>query len=151
MKSLLTPDTREAIEHRLARLGPDSPARWGRMSSHQAVCHLADGFRMVLGDRPIEMRGGFFTRTLIRFMVLTLPVPWPKGVPTAPEIDQEREGTNPGEFEADRRQLLQLIDRFVTAVEGTMSTHPIFGDLTRNEWGRWAYRHMDHHLTQFGV
>ena len=151
MKSLLQPDTRQEIERRLAALGPDDAPRWGRMSPHQAVCHLADGFRMVLGERPIEMRGGFFTRTAIRFMALTLPLPWPKGVPTAPELDQEQKGTEPSEFHADVAELTNLIDRFAASAGGEMTTHPIFGNLTRGERGRWAYRHLDHHLAQFGA
>lgn len=121
------------------------------MSAPQAVCHLADSFRLVLGEKPTDMRGGLLTKTVIRFVALTLPVAWPRNVETAPEVDQERGGTAPSEFRADLDELAALVGRFVATAGRDMATHPIFGDLTPGEWGRWGYRHMDHHLTQFGV
>ncbi len=151
MKSLFQREVLQDVKDRLGALRPDSDARWGRMSAHQAVCHLADAFRLVLGERPTDMRGNLPSRTVIRFVALTLPVAWPRNVPTAPEADQERGGTAPSEFQADMNELEVLIGRFVAAAGRDMGTHPIFGDLTRGEWGRWGYRHTDHHLTQFGV
>ena len=97
------------------------------------------------------MRGGPLTRTVVRFVALTVPVAWPKNVPTAPEIDQEHGGTGPAEFHADVDDLQAQIARFVGTNGIGMNTHPIFGNLTRGEWGRWGYRHLDHHLSQFGV
>ena len=79
LDSLFDADVHQAVKRRLAALQPDSQARWGLMSAHQAVCHLADAFRMVLGERPIAFRGNLRLKTVIRFMALTLPVPWPKG------------------------------------------------------------------------
>jgi len=151
MNSLLEPEVLQVVQDRLGALRPDSDARWGRMSVHQAVCHLADAFRMVLGERPTDLRGNLLSRTVIRFVALTLPVTWPKSVATAPEADQERGGTPPSEFRADMAELEVLLGRFVAAAGRDMSTHPLFGHLTPGEWGRWGYRHMDHHLRQFGV
>ena len=151
MKSLLQPDVARDLERRLDRLEPDSKARWGRMSSHQAVCHLADAFRMVLGERTIDEPVTLATRTVVRFVAFTLPIAWPRNVQTAAAIDQERGGTPPAEFEADVHELRVLLKRFPDAVQQGMDPHPLFGNLTRGEWGRWGYRHMDHHLTQFGV
>ena len=93
LDSLFDADVHQAVKRRLAALQPDSQARWGLMSAHQAVCHLADAFRMVLGERPIAFRGNLRLKTVIRFMALTLPVPWPKGVERAPEVDRERGST----------------------------------------------------------
>jgi len=42
-----------------------------------------------------------------------------------------------------------FIERVKGGAEG--AAHPLFGRLTTAEWGRWGYRHMDHHLRQFGV
>jgi hypothetical protein len=141
----------DEIRRRLAALRPDKDSEWGRMCAPQAVCHLADGFRMVLGERPIEMRGSLPMLTVIRFMALTLSLAWPKGVATVPEIDQERGGTSPSSFQEDVGELQASIGRFVAAAGVGMDTHPIFGNLTRGEWGRAGDRHLDHHLTQFGV
>ena len=67
MKSLLQRDALQAAKNRLGALRPDCDARWGRMSAHQAACHLADAFRLVLGERPTDMRGSLLTTTVIRF------------------------------------------------------------------------------------
>ena len=151
LTSLFQPEVRQVVERRLGTLRPESNARWGRMSAHQTVCHLADSFRFVYGERPTDMRGSLFTKTVIRFVALTTPVPWPKGVPTAPEMDQEVGGTAPSEYRVDVDDLKALIARFVDSAGREMESHPIFGDLTPGEWGRWGYRHVDHHLTQFGM
>ena len=150
LDSIYAPGVHQTMKHRLTGLQPDTKARWGRMSAHQAVCHLADALRMVLGERSTVIKGNLLLRTVVRFSALTMPMPWPKGTDTAPELDQERGGTAPTDFSADKDDLATLVDRFVGHSGRNMATHPIFGNLTRGEWGRWGYRHLDHHLTQFG-
>ncbi len=151
MKSLLHPDDTQDVERRLNTLQPASDARWGRMSSHQAVCHLSDAFRVVLGERPMDEPSTLAARTVFRFVLSTLPIAWMRNAPTAAALDQERGGTAPSEFPADVDELKVLIHRFTAAVKRGMDPHPFLGNLSRGEWGRWGYRHMDHHLTQFGV
>jgi len=147
------PRDRAALEARLEELTPEHRGRWGRMSAHQAVCHLADSFAAVLGDRELTAPEiPWYVRTPVaRCAALTLPLPWPKGVHTAPEMDQEAGGTPPEDFERDRARLHAAMERFA-ARDGTgLEPHVVFGTLTRGEWGRWGYRHTAHHLRQFGV
>jgi len=125
--------------------------RWGRMTARGMVCHLADSFDVVLGARSTTRRNTLAERTIIRLLALSLPVPWPKGVPTVAEVDQEQGGTPPAVFEADVQRLRAAFDAFVTRVPEQRMRHPIFGQVSTAEWGRWGYRHMDHHLRQFGV
>lgn len=157
MKSLYNPRDHQALRQRLESLRPDSPRQWGRMSPHQAVCHLLDAFRLVLGERDWGIRPGdptpdtFVNRTVGRLYALTLPLPWPKGLPTSRAADQERGGTPPGDFADDVAELEAAMDRFRDHDGRNMSPHIVFRQLTRGEWGRWGYRHMDHHLRQFGA
>jgi hypothetical protein len=67
-----------------------------------------------------------------------------------PEMDQRAGGTPPGEFRDDLRELVDLMERFAVC-EGGWPRHPVFGVMSRNDWGRWGYRHTDHHLRQFGA
>ncbi len=101
MKSLLHPDDIRDVERRLNTLQPESDARWGRMSSHQAVCHLSDAFRVALGERTTDEPSTLAARTVFRFVLSTLPIAWMRNAPTAAAIDQERGGTAPSEFQAD--------------------------------------------------
>lgn len=152
MHSLADERARAAIRRRLRTLHPEAPGRWGCMSAHQMVCHLADACRMATGEKPVSGTASLFGRTLLKWSVLYLPVPWPAGVPTSPELDQRCSGTPPSDFARDlaevETQLQRLADRRETA---GWPRHPVFGAMSRADWLRWAYLHTDHHLRQFGV
>jgi hypothetical protein len=121
------------------------------MSVGGMLCHLADSFLVVLGERDGGRTPKLHERTLMRWVALHTPMPWPKGVKTVAACDQERDGTPPTEFERDRATLRATVDRFLTEIEPGTSVHPIFGTMSAEEWGRWGYRHMDHHLRQFSA
>jgi hypothetical protein len=144
-------DTAEILE-RLTRVRPDSVRRWGRMSAHQMVCHLSDSFRMASGHKPVSHATGVLQRTIVKWIVLYLPLPWPAGIPTRPEIDQERGGTGPIDFAADVAELARLVEFVATQRrEFVWPPHPIFGSMSETDWLRWSYLHIDHHLRQFGA
>ena len=152
MKSLKQRDVVQDLHRRLSGLREDSPALWGKMSVHQMLCHLSDSLLGVMGRREISAAGGFVQHTLMKWGALYLPMPWPKGVPTRPEVDQCAGGTRPVEFASDRAQTLMLMKEFAAA--GTRMDgrpHPIFGPMSTSQWQRWGYLHTDHHLRQFGA
>jgi hypothetical protein len=152
MKSLGSRQDTDEILRRLHALRPESQRRWGRMTPHQAVCHLSDAFRSMLGETPVEFSGTILHRTLLKWYALRVPLAWPKGIKTRPEVDQEHGGTRPVEFEHDMRQLETLVESFARPAQGSKrNTHPIFGEMSEADWLRWGYLHMDHHLRQFGV
>lgn len=151
MKSLLHPSHRDALIERVSLLEPDTPRRWGRMSAHGMVCHLTDAFLICLGERPAVYENSLVNRTLIRFIAVNTPLPWLKGVPTVPEADQERRGTRPTDFEADLARMKTTLHDFVSRLNPDSMRHPLFGRMSAAEWGRWGYRHVDHHARQFGL
>jgi len=144
-------DKKEILE-RLSALRPDSHRRWGRMTPHQMICHLSDSFKSRLGEKEISSISNPFTRTVVKWIALYAPLPWPRGVKTRPEADQEIGGTPPDDFESDRWRLVALIERFTAPAKNTeFHPHPLFGDMSEAEWMRWGYLHCDHHLRQFGA
>ncbi|HEX7019389.1 MAG TPA: DUF1569 domain-containing protein [Gemmatimonadaceae bacterium] len=152
MKTLARPRDRETTLARLHALRPEARPRWGRMSAHQMVCHLADSVRMLRGDTHVTPTLRLRPRILVKWIALYLPVPWPGGLPTSPEIDQARGGTRPTTFDADLHELETLVSAIgETATQSAKRPHPVFGALSDADWLRWAYRHMDHHLRQFGL
>jgi len=151
MKTLLNPKDREEIITRLQAVRPTSPRLWGKMSAHQMVCHLTDGFRMYMGLKPARPVPVPYSRTLMKWIALWAPIPWPKGFATAPELDQQAGGTQPMEFDDDVRELRNLVERFTQARNFEWQLHPHFGQMSDREWMRLAYLHMDHHLRQFGA
>jgi hypothetical protein len=152
MKNLADPKTRPEILRRLATIRPDSRRVWGEMTPHEMVCHLADSYELAMGDRPMTTTGTLFQRTVIRFVALSTPLPWPRGYPAPPEVAQGVGGTPPEEFKSDVLRLQAAIDRFSRPDRDfEWGIHPYFGVLTPNEWLCWGYRHADHHLRQFGA
>ena len=122
------------------------------MSAHQMVCHLSDALRMALGEKPTRLAAGPLRRTIVKWIVLYLPLPWPAGIATSPEIDQEMEGTCPADFAADVARLEALVEVVTLRPESLDGQpHPVFGKLSGAAWLRWGYLHMDHHLRQFGA
>jgi hypothetical protein len=152
MKTLARPRDRAEILQRLKAVRPESVRRWGRMSAHQMVCHLSDSFRIVFGEKPVSQATGPLQRTIVKWIALYVPVPWPAGIPTRPEIDQDVGGTRPVDFATDIAELEALL-KVVTARDRRFEgqSHPIFGTMSEAAWLRWAYLHMDHHLRQFGA
>ena len=151
MKTLARDRDLDAIIRRIRTVRPESARRWGRMSAHQMVCHLTDAFRMAIGEQRVSRTPSLHQRTLIKWIALDLPVPWPPGVMTVPEIDQEIGGTCPREFGEDLAEL----EKYVMCVAGRRGVdwpaHPIFGRMSEAQWLRWSYLHVDHHLRQFGL
>jgi Protein of unknown function (DUF1569) len=152
MKALCDPKTKERIIERLQSIAPTSARRWGRMSCHQMVCHLADSLRGVIGEKHVSEAPSLLPRRLVKWIALDVPLAWPKGFQTRPEMNQELGGTPPTEFAADLHVLQLLLDRFTRSPRDfAWHPHPIFGPMSDHEWMRWGYLHLDHHLRQFGA
>ena len=152
MKTMARPADKAEIVRRLNTVRPGCTRKWGRMSAHQMVCHLSDAFRLVTHQKAASPATGIVQSTLIKWIALYVPFSWPQGVPTRPEMDQEIEGTKPGDFAADLADLELLLER-ITIVQKDYDwpEHPIFGRMSESAWMRWAYLHVDHHLRQFGL
>jgi len=150
MQTLELKADRDSIAKRISTLAPTDQRRWGRMSVEQMVCHLCDAYRVALGEKAVSPATGFFQRTFMKWFALRVPVEWPKGIPTRPELEQGAGGTAPVEFERDRAMLIFVFDRFCEPSANLSPTHPFFGPMSRQDWLRWGYLHADHHLRQFG-
>jgi Protein of unknown function (DUF1569) len=151
MKTLARERDKAELLRRLKAVRPDSVRRWGRMSAHQMICHLSDAFRMGIGQKPVCRAGGVFHRTLLKWLVLYVPIAWPTGIVTVSEIDQTLGGTKPVDFALDIAQLERLLEAVTRPSEFEWQSHPIFGSMSESAWLRWGYLHVDHHLRQFGA
>jgi uncharacterized protein DUF1569 len=147
MKSIWQTEARREIQDRLSTLAPTAQAQWGKMSAPEMVCHLAESVKMTLGDLPCAPRSGALRYTPLKQLIIYV-APWPKGVPTAPELLARV----PASWSTDVKDLSALLDRLVARGDAPgLPEHPAFGKLSTRAWGRLVYRHMDHHLRQFGV
>ena len=152
MKSLSIQQDRREILQRLQSINPSSTRVWGQMTVEQMVCHLNDAFRMFMNERQVTDGPAWYPRSIMKWIALWAPVPWPRGFTALPELDQHEGGTPPAGFESDMRALHELIDRFcLQPRDFEFQSHPHFGRMSEREWMRLAYLHTDHHLRQFGA
>lgn len=149
MKSLFDSTDREALFARIAVLQPAAARQWGKMDPAQMLCHCSQALETATGDRPMKQKLlGKILTPFIRSSILGAK-PFGKNAPTDPTfvVSGERD------FTAERTRLLGLIHRFVergTDAAGK-ETHAFFGRMTGQEWGELMYKHIDHHLRQFGA
>jgi hypothetical protein len=147
MKTLWQETSRQEIIGRLGNLSSDSKASWGKMNCSQMLAHVADGMRMALGDLKTAPK-----KTPLRFRpvkhLIIYWLPFPKGAPTAPELIS-RQAEN---IETEVSAIKDLIEQFAGRADASeWAHHPAFGKLSSKDWGALGYKHIDHHLKQFGV
>ena len=111
------------------------------------LAHLTDWMLMASGDLKTAAQNRVLRYPPIKQLAIYW-LPFPKGVPTAPELL----GRVPLEWGAERASLCQRVESFESLfLKAEWPDHPAFGKLTPRAWSVFAYRHMDHHLRQFGV
>jgi hypothetical protein len=149
LKTLASPSALHEIKARACALTDRDQARWGRMSVAEMVCHLRDAYAMALGDwaaLPVKMP---LPGPVFKWLSLWVPMQWPQGFGTVPELEVGKGATPPALFVADRDGLLANLERFASS-HLVQTTHPMFGRMRTADWMRWGYLHADHHLRQFG-
>ena len=150
MKNLFEATTVQEVKQRIASLAPDSARLWGKMNAPQAVAHCAAGVELALGDKtPPRVFVGRLFGWIVKPLALRDDEPMRRNSPTIKDLvvlDERDLGR-------ERERLCGLIDRFAAAGPAGCTKHPhsFFGRLTPEEWATLMYKHLDHHLRQFGV
>jgi len=150
MESMFDAARVEEMKRRLGSLRPDSARVWGSMTVSQMVAHCCLGMEMATGDSKLpRVFVGRILGLLVKNMALKEGEPMRRNSPTAPSLLVKGDP----DFEASREQLRGLIDRFAEGGPAACTTHPhaFFGKLTPEQWSTLVYKHLDHHLRQFGV
>jgi hypothetical protein len=152
MKTVADPAVRLALVARLRAVSPDSARRWGTLTSHEMLCHLGDAAAMVLRTRPRTKPVPQRRRTAVKLLALWSPLRWPSGWATNPMHNPRAGGTRPSAFETDLARAIAGIEGIAAAAANALEpAHGDFGVMSREDWQRWAYKHTDHHLRQFGL
>jgi len=150
MKNMFDPVTADEVKVRIAQLRPHSERQWGTMTPAQMVAHCSAGLEMALGDvNPPRVLIGRIIGRFIKSKALGNDEPFRRNSPTSKALIV----SDNRDLETERERLLGLIDRFVGAEAAgcTKHPHPFFGPMTPGEWAELKYKHLDHHLRQFGV
>ncbi len=135
---------------RINNLSPETRPLWGKMTVDQMLAHVNVPYVMVY-ENTIP-RPNWFMRQVLRLIVknkVVGPAPYARNTPTAPVFKM----TGTKDFASEKVKLIAYLRRVqrdgATVFGGKESAS--FGPLTVAEWNVMFYKHLDHHLTQFGV
>jgi hypothetical protein len=139
---------RASFVERSTKLTPETKGAWGLLSASGMLAHLNDSYRMCLGDLTVKPRGGPLRYTPIKQLIIYV-LPFPKSVPTSPELLVRCDGAV---LEEERAAFVRMIDRLAAVKAGApLQQHPAFGTLTYKDYGTLMARHTEHHFRQFGL
>lgn len=151
MRTVADPGVVQSLKQRLERLRPDAQRRWGTLTPHEMLCHLGDAFEMVLRTRPRKAPITSRSKPFVKAIGLWSPLRWPHGVQTNPMHNPRAEGTRPSDFSRDLARVVAALEGIGAPARSDLEpAHGIFGTMSTRDWQRWAYKHTDHHLRQFG-
>jgi hypothetical protein len=150
VKSLYNPALALEVKKRVGRLTPQSARQWGKMDAAQAVAHCAVSMEWAVGDKkPQRMFVGRLLGAVVKPLVLKDDAPMRRNSPTSPDLVV----ADARELALEQERLCGLIDRFASAGPAGCTRHPhsFFGRMKPEQWAVLMYKHLDHHLRQFGV
>ncbi len=147
--SIYLASTTEELFKRIELLNPKSQGLWGKMTVGQMLSHCAIPYEQVLGintEKP-----PFYMRILLKGYKKSMvnDVPYKQNLPTAPSFIR----SDTYDFTTEKTRLMDLIETVQKLGPEKIATIPSLslGKLTALEWNNLLYKHIDHHLTQFGV
>ena len=149
MPSIFQPADSAEMVKRIQFLRPDARAQWGKMQVGQMLAHCRNAMSVATGDLNLKrsLFGLLFGRMAKKSLMK--PEPFKRGLPTAPEFRI----TDARDFAAEQKKLVELVQRLTKGgPDGlTKEQHPFFGPMTGAEWDLLQWKHLDHHLRQFGA
>jgi hypothetical protein len=147
MKSIFYTTNNQEVISRIQKLTPESQALWGKMSVDQMCKHTNEAIIVAFGENTVKVN------FIIKFLGKMLKnkvfnSEFKKNSPTAKEFIF----TNKYDFEASRNELIKNFSRFAEGHQSIKITnHPFWGKMTYEDWDKLMWKHVDHHLRQFGV
>ena len=137
------------IVGRINNLSADSTPEWGKMGVSHMLAHCNVSYELVYDDKHPKPNPfmKFILKMLVKDKVVS-EIPYKRSSPTAPAfiIKGDRD------FEIEKTRLVNYVKKTQalgeTEFDGKESHS--FGKLSINEWNNMFYKHLDHHLTQFG-
>jgi Protein of unknown function (DUF1569) len=149
MESLYSQSVLKKFINRIGQLTPETQGLWGKMDVVNMLAHCSAVLDVAFENKPFKISFTSLTYGMVSRIMIFNDFPFMKGLPTIKLYKPARLSA----FEEERKRLIALLERF--SHEGTFGmekrVHPIFGKLSAQSWNQMQYKHLDHHLRQFGV
>jgi hypothetical protein len=151
LPNIFQKEVTENVIERINQLTPNTSAQWGKMNVAQMLAHCSVTYEMMYEDKHKKPNFilRFILKTFVKKPLTDATTPYKRNSQTAPAfiIADERD------FEAEKKRLIAYLRKTQelgeTYFDGRESLS--FGKLTKEEWNNLTYKHIDHHLSQFGV
>ncbi|MDC6385974.1 DUF1569 domain-containing protein [Flagellimonas taeanensis] len=150
MKSLFNTEVHTEILARTNQLTESSHGLWGKMTVGQMLCHCQFPLKIALGDHGNFKKVNPLMKLLMKSFKKSMydDKPWRHNLPTAKDLKV----ADDKDFSTEKKKLIKLIEDFHQQKDKKVwDPHPVFGSFTYDQWGQMQYKHLDHHLRQFGV
>jgi hypothetical protein len=150
MESIFKQSDNQKLIDRINKLTNSSANQWGKMNVAQMLAHCQAPLNVAFGEHKIK-RGliSVLFGKMIKNKLMKDEKPFDRNLPT----DKTFIVVEQREFEKEKNKLIELVKRFAEKGENglTKDAHPFFGKLTGHDWDVLQWKHLDHHLRQFGV
>ncbi len=149
MKDIFNQNTVAEFQTRINNISADSTAQWGKMNVYQMLKHCTENDKMLTKERKFKRLfiGRIFGRLALRTSLNDKP--FTHNSPTHPDLIIK----DNGDVETQKQEWLSVIEGYYSKPSTTFENfvHPFFGKMTPQQISKFAYKHIDHHLRQFGV
>ncbi|HLF45311.1 MAG TPA: DUF1569 domain-containing protein [Chitinophagaceae bacterium] len=147
VKNLFESTVKKEIVDRINKLSPETVQQWGKMNVEQMLAHVQVPMGVALGTNTVK--GNWLMKLILPLFKKNLydEKPWKQGLPTDKSFIMTGKEKD---FVQEKNRLLEKIDRF-TESNMINEAHPVFGKLSKEQWSKATWKHLDHHLRQFGV
>jgi hypothetical protein len=147
MKSIFEEDTYNDVLQRINNIRENAAPEWGKMQAGQMFSHTKIPFEIVLEKRPPVGKSNFLMKLIFKKMMYNDKL-FKKNMPTPKrfKISSDKD------FNIEKQDLINSINDFYSQREKTdWPDHLMFGKFTADQTGQMMFKHLDHHLRQFGV
>lgn len=148
-KSIYSKGAIEEISTRMNDLQADQLPLWGSMNPTEMLVHCNLANAAILAS-PKTTQSPSMKQRLYKFIFFHVKKDFPKGARGAKRFDVKGK-VDEKTFEEEKSKFQHLLSKFAHLDRKLEAQHPIFGALSHNYWGKFVWKHLDHHLKQFGL
>ncbi|MCH7409578.1 DUF1569 domain-containing protein [Belliella sp. DSM 111904] len=148
-KTIYTSGTIDALIQRVSRLSKDQEPYWGSMNATEMLHHCNLANDAILNAPKATLRPTLKQR-MKKLAFFHIKKDFPKGARGAKKFNTKGL-VDSGDFEKEKENFIKILSKFKTLEHELGGIHPVFGSLDHYYWGRFVWKHMDHHMKQFGV
>jgi hypothetical protein len=149
-KNILQKQVAGEVVERIRKIQPSVKPLWGSMTAVEMFYHVNEVLRRTMSTKVAPKKTTLKHKVLKTYFIYMAPR-FPKNVEAPKLVNMKKNNFQLEGFEQEQNKLIARIREFQQCENEFAPDHPIFGRLTKKQWGIFSWMHVDHHLRQFGV